>query len=59
MTTPAQPDPDPAEALRALGPFIRPLDPGEAERLRRLYSGEESGWLTRETIMRVLLGEFS
>ena len=47
------------EPLAALGPFIRPLPPEEAERLRRLYSGEESGELTRETIVRALLGEFS
>jgi len=50
---------DPAEPLAALGPFIRPLPPGEAERRRHLYSCEESGQLTRETIVRVLLGEFS
>jgi hypothetical protein len=47
------------ELLTYLSPFIRPLPPGEAERRRRLYSCEESGQLTRETIMRALLGEFS
>jgi hypothetical protein len=47
------------ELLGYLGSFIRPLPPEEAERRSRLYSGKESGWLTRETIMRVLLGEFS
>jgi hypothetical protein len=49
-------DPD-LELLSVLGPFIRPLPPGEAERIRRTYT--ESGYLTRETIVRVLLGEFS
>lgn len=43
--------------LRAVGSFIRPLPPEEAERQRRLYSGE-AGTLTREVLMRSLLGEF-
>lgn len=47
------------ELLTYLSPFIRPLPPGEAEHRRRLYSLEEPGRLTRETIMRALLGEFS
>jgi hypothetical protein len=46
------------EALRAFGGFIRPLSPEEAEKRRQAYAITEGGHLTRETLMRVMLGEF-
>lgn len=53
---PGGPGEDPGlESLRVLGSFIRPLPPGEAERIRRTYSGEESGWLTRESVILMML----
>lgn len=44
------------DPLAALGPFIRPLSPEEAERRARPY--REAGTLDRQTIMRAILGEF-
>lgn len=50
MTTPD----DPAEALRVLGSFIRPLPPGELEKRNAAYSGP-AGTLSREDIILSML----
>jgi hypothetical protein len=47
-----------AESLRLLSSFIRPVTPEEAARRAEPYTSSEGGYLTRETIMNVLLGEF-
>lgn len=46
-----------SEILGALASFFTPLAPEEYERQMQSYGG--AGQLTRETIMRMLLGEFS
>ncbi|MCW2930013.1 MAG: hypothetical protein JWM19_975 [Actinomycetia bacterium] len=50
MTTPD----DPAEALRVLGSFIRPLPPGELEKRTSAYSGP-GGSLSRDDMILSLL----
>lgn len=51
-------DPETVADLKVLSSFIRPLPPGEAEKRRQAYASTEGGYLTREVIMRALLGEF-